>query len=214
MLGYYRNLCPHLDSVSKEGEGDLASASFMDQIDKSDTWQLDFLVPPIEGFVPQDEAGILTVPVAGDYGCDLTLDELSQTATLRVDLDEACVDFVSASPGGYSRNTTDEILTWTFKNVYYGDTKKVTIKVKATDVCNGSTTRISYIDEFDETKASGDEDLEKERKVLAAVAEVEEPEGMILGLATGANQIPFIIASLVMISTGLYLRRRTSPSVE
>ena len=211
MIGYYRNLCPHLDSESEGGEGDSVSSSFLSYDDTSDTWLLNFTVPPIEGYVPQDEPNILTVPVADDYGCDLTLDELPQATTLTVDLDEDCLSFVSdsADPTESSHDEVNEVLTWNFGDIYYGDSPEVKFKVKAIAACPNAVTTVAYDDGFKTTDDSGTETLsDVPGEVIAAAAEIKEP--LILGIATGANLLPSILGSLAALSTGLYLRRRST----
>ncbi len=72
-LGYL-DLCPFLEKVNEEGEGDTETTSTLSAIsnpvDLSDTWKLIFKVPAILGFVAQNHIfGIIST--GGDYGCDI-----------------------------------------------------------------------------------------------------------------------------------------------
>jgi len=68
--GSYSDLCPFLEKISEEGEGDTATSSTVSPADPSDTWKIIFKVPAILGFVAQDHIfGI--VSNGGDYGCDI-----------------------------------------------------------------------------------------------------------------------------------------------
>jgi len=76
--GYF-DLCPFLEKINEEGEGDtenyaVLSATSTPQ-DLSDTWKVVFKVPAIVGFVAQDHIfGI--VSQGGDYGCDVSVNIL------------------------------------------------------------------------------------------------------------------------------------------
>ena len=76
MPGYYRNLCPFLEKVSFEGEGDIEGAIGQAQVgenDLSDIWIVQFKVPAIVGNVAQDYTDGF-VSVSGEYGCDISVD--------------------------------------------------------------------------------------------------------------------------------------------
>ena len=75
MPGYYRNLCPHLEKVSLEGEDDVPSSAFVGptSTDPSDSWTIYFKVPAIFGQVGQDHTGGV-VSENGEYGCDISID--------------------------------------------------------------------------------------------------------------------------------------------
>jgi len=202
--GYYRDLCPHVGSTNGEGEGDVETAALLSATDGLDSWILDLLVPPIDGYVPPEEMGLVeTVPVADDYGCDLAVGELGQTTTLRVDLPEDCVEFVSATPGLAAYDSGGEILTWNFSEVYYGDELSVEFKVRGKATCSATTTGVAYDDGIQVTTIDGVEDIIEEGETLGAAV-----GGDILGLATGGNLIYTTLASLAMIFVGLRLRRR------
>jgi len=67
----YLDLCPHLEKINEEGEGDTENyATLSIPSDTSDTWKVVFEVPAILGFVAQDHIfGIIST--GGDYGCDI-----------------------------------------------------------------------------------------------------------------------------------------------
>ncbi len=73
--GYYKNLCPYLEKVSNENEGDSETQATIGpvQTDRSDTWTIYFKVPAIFGNVGQDHTGGV-VNESGDYGCDIAID--------------------------------------------------------------------------------------------------------------------------------------------
>lgn len=75
MPGYYRDLCPFLDKVNEEGEGDTEDQAFVGPIstDPSDSWIIYFKVPAIFGYVGQDHTGGV-VSGNGEYGCDIDID--------------------------------------------------------------------------------------------------------------------------------------------
>lgn len=71
------DLCPFLEKINDEGEGDTESLSTLSATstpqDLSDTWRIVFRVPAILGFVAQDHIfGI--VSTGGDYGCDIGIE--------------------------------------------------------------------------------------------------------------------------------------------
>jgi len=80
--GYYRDLCPYLEKVSFEGEGDATSSAFVGPIssDPSDNWTIYFKVPAIFGHVGQDHTGGI-VTESGEYGCDIAID---------IDIEDIC----------------------------------------------------------------------------------------------------------------------------
>jgi hypothetical protein len=82
MPGYYRDLCPHLEKVSLEGEEDIPSSAFVGptSTDPSDNWTIYFKVPAIFGHVGQDHTGGV-VSENGEYGCDITID---------IDIEDLC----------------------------------------------------------------------------------------------------------------------------
>jgi len=67
----YLDLCPYLEKVNEEGEGDTESfATLNSTSDPSDTWKVVLNVPAILGFVAQNHIfGIISG--GGDYGCDI-----------------------------------------------------------------------------------------------------------------------------------------------
>jgi len=72
-LGFL-DLCPFLEKVNEEGEGDTESSATLSSIsepsDLSDSWKVVFKVPAILGFVAQEHIfGIISS--GGDYGCDI-----------------------------------------------------------------------------------------------------------------------------------------------
>lgn len=74
MPGFYRNLCPYLEKVSNEEEGDVENSAFVGGPgDNSDTWIIYFKVPAIFGSVSQDYIGGV-ISGGGDYGCDISID--------------------------------------------------------------------------------------------------------------------------------------------
>ncbi len=72
MPGYYRDLCPFLEKVSVEQEGDTENLAFVGQGDLSDTWTIYFKVPAIVGNVAQEHIGGV-VTSNGEYGCDVSI---------------------------------------------------------------------------------------------------------------------------------------------
>ena len=69
----YQTLCPYIDELSEEGEGDLANSASVDPNDLFDAWTVNFRVPAITGNVVQDNVnGFVTEN--GIYGCDLSFD--------------------------------------------------------------------------------------------------------------------------------------------
>ena len=81
MLGYYRDLCPFLDKVRVEQEGDefedTEGRAFVGPKDTSDTWIVYFEVPAIFGHVSQDHIGEV-VSSNGEYGCDVSIEIIEQ----------------------------------------------------------------------------------------------------------------------------------------
>lgn len=75
MPGYYRDLCPFLEKVSIEQEGDTENLAFVGDNDLSDVWTIYFKVPAIVGNVAQDHIGGV-VTSNGEYGCDVSIDIL------------------------------------------------------------------------------------------------------------------------------------------
>ena len=73
MPGYYLNLCPFLEKVSDEGEGDTESSAFVGPGDTSDTWVIYFKVPAIFGNIGQNHIGGV-IDESGEYGCDISID--------------------------------------------------------------------------------------------------------------------------------------------
>lgn len=69
----YRNLCPFLEKVSVEAEGDTEDAASMDWDDNSDIWTIYFQVPAIFGNVSQDHIGGV-ITEGGEYGCDVSIE--------------------------------------------------------------------------------------------------------------------------------------------
>lgn len=69
----YRNLCPSLDKINNEVEGDTESQAVVGGLnDPSDTWIIDFNVPAILGYVAQDHVYEI-VATSGEYGCDISI---------------------------------------------------------------------------------------------------------------------------------------------
>ena len=77
MPGYYRNLCPFLEKVSVETEGDTEDSAFVGLSDTSDTWIIYFRVPAIFRNVGQAHIGGV-VDSNGEYGCDVSVDILEE----------------------------------------------------------------------------------------------------------------------------------------
>lgn len=76
MPGYYRDLCPFMEKVSLEGEGDFEgprNQAYVGTDDLSDTWTIYFKVPAIFGNVAQDHEGSV-VSENGEYGCDISIE--------------------------------------------------------------------------------------------------------------------------------------------
>lgn len=68
----YPDLCAFLNeqSIDVPTENDTVANAYLFQNDISDTWLVNLIVPPIEGFIGQDYEG-LTVDKAEVYGCDI-----------------------------------------------------------------------------------------------------------------------------------------------
>lgn len=75
--GYYKDLCPFLEKVSVETEGDTEDRAYVGEDDTSDTWIIYFKVPAIFGHVAQEHIGGV-VSSSGEYGCDVSIDILEQ----------------------------------------------------------------------------------------------------------------------------------------
>lgn len=74
----YPSLCPYLNVLSMEGEGDTKDSAKMDPPeDASDTWKVVLDSPPIEGYAPQDFEGV-PADSPGVYGCDIKLVSLEE----------------------------------------------------------------------------------------------------------------------------------------
>ena len=69
----YLNLCPYLEKVSVEQEGDIENLALIGINDMSDVWVVNFKVPAIFGHVGQDHTGGV-VDSEGEYGCDISID--------------------------------------------------------------------------------------------------------------------------------------------
>jgi len=71
--GYF-NLCPFLEKVNEEGEGDTETLATLNATsDIFDTWKIVLKVPAILGFVAQDHIyGIISQ--GGDYGCGIEVE--------------------------------------------------------------------------------------------------------------------------------------------
>lgn len=70
----YSDLCPFLEKINEEGEGDTENLASLNALlipaDISDTWTVALNVPAIEGYVAQEhQFGI--IQQGGDYGCDI-----------------------------------------------------------------------------------------------------------------------------------------------
>ena len=76
MPGYYRDLCPFLQELSVDQEGDTENLAFVGVNDPSDLWTVYFKVPAIFGHVGQNHIGGV-VDSEGTYGCDISIDVLS-----------------------------------------------------------------------------------------------------------------------------------------
>lgn len=77
----YNNLCPFLEKINEEGEGDTESRASLNHLaippDASDTWKVVLNVPAIEGFVAQDHnSGIISE--GGNYGCDIGVEIIEE----------------------------------------------------------------------------------------------------------------------------------------
>ncbi len=66
----YPDLCSFLNEESNEGEGDTPTNAFLSPEDILDNWLVNFIVPPIAGFVAQGYEG-LTIDQSGIFGCDI-----------------------------------------------------------------------------------------------------------------------------------------------
>lgn len=75
MPGYYRDLCPFLEKISVEQEGDTEDLAWIGINDISDVWIINFKVPAIFGQVGQDHVGGV-VDSNGEYGCEVSIDLL------------------------------------------------------------------------------------------------------------------------------------------
>jgi len=75
--GFYRDLCPHLEKISNEGEGDQESGASIGPNDTTDAWVINFQVPAIFGTVGQEHIGGV-VTVNGEYGCDVSIDIIEE----------------------------------------------------------------------------------------------------------------------------------------
>jgi len=101
--GYYKNLCPYLEKVSNEGEGDTENLAFVGPNDPSDTWIIYFKVPAIFGNVAQDHTGGV-VNEEGDYGCDIAID---------IDINELCkADVELLTNGGFETPLVTHVSGW------------------------------------------------------------------------------------------------------
>ena len=66
----YPDLCSFLNEESQEDEGDTPISALLSPEDILDTWLVNFIVPPIAGYVAQGYEG-LTVDNSGMFGCDI-----------------------------------------------------------------------------------------------------------------------------------------------
>ena len=73
MPGYYMNLCPFLEKVSIDQEGDTEEEAFLGPDDTSDIWTIYFQVPAIFGNVSQDHIGGV-ITEGGEYGCEVSIE--------------------------------------------------------------------------------------------------------------------------------------------
>jgi hypothetical protein len=69
----YRDLCPYLTKLSREGEGDIDTNAMVGLQDLYDNWIVHLEVPAIIGQVAQDNSGD-PVSKNGEYGCDISVD--------------------------------------------------------------------------------------------------------------------------------------------
>ncbi len=69
----YHSLCPYIQKISQEGEGDTEAGASVSPSDQTDKWYVQLAVPAIIGQVSQDHTGGL-VNATGDYGCDISID--------------------------------------------------------------------------------------------------------------------------------------------
>jgi len=69
----YRDLCPFLEKVSIEAEGDTENLASIDWEDNSDTWIINFKVPAIFGNISQDHIGGV-ITESGEYGCEVSIE--------------------------------------------------------------------------------------------------------------------------------------------
>ncbi len=84
MPGFYNNLCPHLEKVSLEGEGDTEGQdgnAFVGPEDITDVWTIYFKVPAIFGHVAQEHMGGI-ISESGEYGCDISVDVLISPSSI------------------------------------------------------------------------------------------------------------------------------------
>jgi len=69
----YRLLCPYLNVLSNEGEGDTKDSSSLNTAgDTTDYWKIGLDVPTIDGYIGQDFTGT-PIDSEGDYGCDVKM---------------------------------------------------------------------------------------------------------------------------------------------
>ena len=81
MPGFYRDLCPYLENLSLEGEGDTNAEASVKTNDMKDIWKVYLEVPAIFKHVAQDHTGGI-VDAIGEYGCDLSIDVLYEPASI------------------------------------------------------------------------------------------------------------------------------------
>lgn len=69
----YRDLCPFLQMMASEGEGDSTTSAYLAKTEQDceDTWSIGFDVPCISGYTPQGDP-CQTIPENDkDWGCDI-----------------------------------------------------------------------------------------------------------------------------------------------
>jgi len=100
--GFYKDLCPYLEKVSNEGEGDIEEDAFVGgDSDPSDTWIIYFKVPAIFGNISQDHIGGV-VDESGEYGCDISIDvqECTYAEICNNQIDDNCDGYTDCDDEG------------------------------------------------------------------------------------------------------------------
>lgn len=115
----YRNLCPFIEEISREGEGDTTTKAVVSAADPSDVWAV-LLNTPSVGTVTQDNTNGV-VSTSGEYGCDLSFNVASipnepVCGNGTVEEGEACDDGNNINGDGCSNSCVIEKCTSENKN--------------------------------------------------------------------------------------------------